>query len=222
MRLTADEAVAWRSRTTSASRPSGWRRKSTPWRSRRPGRPMRRSLFTTLQHAQQHPAAEQLHHRRQRDPDQRDASARTAGFSSSSPGAAASTRCRSTARKTTTSAIDSRFNPQLSSNLAASFTQPLLRNFGSTRSASRSTTSRNNQVIADLGLREQVAITTQAVRNAYFDLIGAIEGQKVARQSLDLALALAQEQPDARRSRHAGADRHHRGGGRGRARTRRT
>jgi outer membrane protein TolC len=91
--------------------------------------------------------------------------------------------------KITTSAIDSRFNPQLSSTLAASYTQPLLRNFTFDNIRQQIETSRNNQVIADLGLREQVAITTQAVRNAYFDLIGAIEGQKVARQSLDLALA---------------------------------
>ena len=42
-------------------------------------------------------------------------------------------------------------------------------------------------MIADIGLREQVTITTQAVRNAYFDLIGAIEGYKVSLQSLELA-----------------------------------
>ncbi len=91
--------------------------------------------------------------------------------------------------KATTSSIDSRFNPQLSSNLAASVTQPLLRNFGFDNIRQQIATTQNNQVIADLGLREQVAITTQAVRNTYFELIGAIEGQKVARQSLDLALA---------------------------------
>jgi outer membrane protein TolC len=91
-------------------------------------------------------------------------------------------------QKATTSAIDSRFNPQLSSNLTASFVQPLLRSFRFDANRQQIEVSRNNEVIADIGLREQIAITSQAVRNAYYDLIGAIEGQKVARQSLDLAL----------------------------------
>jgi outer membrane protein len=89
--------------------------------------------------------------------------------------------------KVTTSAIDSRYNPQLSSNLSARFTQPLLRNFKTDSLRQQIETSRNNEVIADIGLREQVTVTTQAVRNAYFDLIGAIEGQKVSLESLRLA-----------------------------------
>jgi outer membrane protein len=90
--------------------------------------------------------------------------------------------------RVTTSAIDSRFNPQLSSNLSAQLVQPLLRNLRFDNIRQQIALSRNNQVIADIGLREQVALTTQAVRNAYFDLIGSIEGLKVARQSLELAL----------------------------------
>ena len=87
-----------------------------------------------------------------------------------------------------TSDETSRYNPQLSSNLSATLFQPLLRNFGIDSLRQQLRTARNNQVIADIGLREQVAVTGQAVRNAYFDLIGAIEGHKVARQSLELAL----------------------------------
>jgi outer membrane protein len=89
--------------------------------------------------------------------------------------------------KVTTSAIDSRYNPQLSSNLSARFVQPLLRNFKTDALRQQIETSRNNQVIADIGVREQVTATSQAVRNAYFDLIGAIEGHKVSLQSLQLA-----------------------------------
>jgi outer membrane protein len=89
--------------------------------------------------------------------------------------------------KVTTSAIDSRYNPQLSSNLSARFVQPLLRNFKTDALRQQIETSRNNQVIADIGVREQVTATSQAVRNAYFDLLGAIEGHKVALQSLQLA-----------------------------------
>ena len=89
--------------------------------------------------------------------------------------------------KVTTSATDSRYNPQLSSNLSARVVQPLLRNFKTDSFRQQIETTQNNQVIADLGLREQVTVTSQAVRNAYFDLIGAIEGHKVAVQSLELA-----------------------------------
>lgn len=90
--------------------------------------------------------------------------------------------------KATSSAADSRYNPRLASNLSASYVQPLLRNFRFDSLRQQIQTSRNNQVIADIGLRERVALTTQAVRSTYYDLIGAIEGQKVAQQSLDLAL----------------------------------
>jgi outer membrane protein TolC len=89
--------------------------------------------------------------------------------------------------KITTSAVDSRYNPQLSSNLSAQYVQPLLRGFKTDNLRQQIQTSQNNQVIADIGLREQVTLTTQAVRNAYFDLIGAVEGYKVSLQSLQLA-----------------------------------
>jgi len=89
--------------------------------------------------------------------------------------------------KVTTSSIDSRYNPQLSSNLSARIVQPLLRNFKTDSFRQQIETTQNNQVIADLGLRERVTVTSQAVRNAYFDLIGATEGHKVAVQSLELA-----------------------------------
>lgn len=89
--------------------------------------------------------------------------------------------------KVTSSAIDSRYNPQLSSNLSAQYVQPLLRGFKTDSLRQQIDTSQNNQVIADIGLREQVTLTTQAVRNAYFDLIGAVEGYKVSLQSLQLA-----------------------------------
>ena len=89
--------------------------------------------------------------------------------------------------KVTSSAADSRYNPQLSSNLSAQYVQPLLRGFKTDSLRQQIDTSQNNQVIADIGLREQVTLTTQAVRNAYFDLIGAVEGYKVSLQSLQLA-----------------------------------
>jgi outer membrane protein len=91
------------------------------------------------------------------------------------------------ASKVSTNAFSS-YNPRLGSNLNATFVQPLLRNFRIDGLRHQLQTSRNNQTVADLRLREQIAITSLAVRSAYYDLIGAIEGYKVAQQSLDLAL----------------------------------
>lgn len=79
------------------------------------------------------------------------------------------------------------YNPQLGSTLSASFTQPLLRGFKIDSLRHQLLTARNNEVIADLRLREQVTVVSQAVRSAYFDLLGAIEGLDVAQESLNLA-----------------------------------
>lgn len=79
------------------------------------------------------------------------------------------------------------YNPQLGSNFFGSYTQPLLRGFKIDSFRQQILTSRNNQVIADIQLREQVTLLSQAVRFAYYDLVGAIEGLKVAQLSLDLS-----------------------------------
>jgi outer membrane protein TolC len=89
--------------------------------------------------------------------------------------------------RVSTSSIDSRYNPQLSTNLNASYTQPLLRNLRFDAVRQQIESSKNDQMIADIDVRERVTATTQAVKNAYFDLIGAIEGHKVSLQSLQLA-----------------------------------
>jgi outer membrane protein len=89
--------------------------------------------------------------------------------------------------RSTTNSVESRYNPALSSNLSARYVQPLLRNFKFDSFRQQIATSLNNQVIADIGLRETITVTSLAVRSAYFDLIGAIEGHKVSLQSLELA-----------------------------------
>lgn len=90
------------------------------------------------------------------------------------------------ASRQTTNAFTN-YNPQLGSNFSAGYTQPLLRDFKIDSFRQQIMMSRNNQVIADLQLREQITLTSQAVRFAYYDLIGAIEGLKVAQLSLDLS-----------------------------------
>ena len=81
----------------------------------------------------------------------------------------------------------SNYNPQLGSNLNASFTQPLLRDFRIDSVRQQLLLSQKQEQIADIQLRQQITATSRNVRSAYYDLVGSIAGLKVARQSLDLA-----------------------------------
>ena len=78
-------------------------------------------------------------------------------------------------------------NPQLRSQIAASFTQPLLRNFRIDSLRQQLQVSTMNREVADLDLREQLTVTSRAVRNAYWNLAYQIASLEVARQSLELA-----------------------------------
>ncbi len=90
------------------------------------------------------------------------------------------------ARNTTTNA-GSVYNPRLSSNLNAAYTQPLLRNFSIDALRQQLLTGEKEQEIVDLQLQQRLTQTARAVRSAYYDLVGAIGQLQVAQQSLDLA-----------------------------------
>lgn len=82
----------------------------------------------------------------------------------------------------------SSFNPTLTGNLDVVVTQPLLRNFKFDTIRQQLFSSRINRAIADVDLRQTVALTARTVRNSYWDYVYAINALKVARQTLDLAL----------------------------------
>ncbi len=90
------------------------------------------------------------------------------------------------ARNTTSDPTDP-FNPRLSSNFNFNFTQPLLRDFTIDSTRQQLLIGQKQQEIVDLQLQQQVTQTSRAVRNAYFDLVGAIGQLQVSQQSLDLA-----------------------------------
>ncbi len=90
------------------------------------------------------------------------------------------------ASRLSTSSISS-FNPQLGSNLTASYVQPLLRDFKIDNFRQQVLVARKNEEIAGLQLRQQLTSTERAVRSAYYDLVGAIGQLDVARQSLELS-----------------------------------
>lgn len=89
--------------------------------------------------------------------------------------------------RSTTSNAGSVYNPRLSSNLNAAYTQPLLRNFSIDSLRHQLLTGQKEQEIVDLQLQQQLTQTARAVRSAYYDLVGAIGQLQVAQQSLDLA-----------------------------------
>jgi outer membrane protein TolC len=92
-----------------------------------------------------------------------------------------------TGARRTTDAPRSVFSPQLTSDFAAVYTQPLLQGFTIDSNRYSVLQSRNQQDVVDIQLRERITQTSRAVRNAYFTLVAAISGLEVARQSLDIA-----------------------------------
>lgn len=83
--------------------------------------------------------------------------------------------------------IYSTFNPQLSSSLGFNYTQPLLRNFTIDATRQQVLVSRKNREISDVQLQQSVTATVRSVKNAYWDLVYAINNLAVQQQSLELA-----------------------------------
>ena len=120
------------------------------------------------------------------------------------------------ASRLTTNNPTNPFNPQLDSSLAASYTQPLLRNFRMDGARQNLLQSQKGQEIADVQLRQTLTQTSRSVRNAYFNLVNAIGQLQVAQQVARAGADLAQEQQQEGRARNDRADRHRAGGSRGR------
>jgi outer membrane protein TolC len=89
-------------------------------------------------------------------------------------------------RSTTTSETNP-FNPRTGSSVSLSYNQPLLRNFRIDESRFQLQAAQQNRRIADLTLEQRITRTRNDVQQAYLNLIGAIEGLKVAQQNMDLA-----------------------------------
>lgn len=89
--------------------------------------------------------------------------------------------------RNTTSDPSDPFNPRLSSNLNFNYTQPLLRNFTIDSTRQQLALGQKQAEIVDVQLQQQITQTSRNVRNAYYDLVGAIAQLGVARASLQLA-----------------------------------
>jgi len=84
-------------------------------------------------------------------------------------------------------------NPAYTSNVQAQYTQPLLRNFKIDQTRSNLLISQLQSQITDLNLRATLTITEAQVRNAYWDLVFAIENVEAAKRNLDLSSKLVQD-----------------------------
>ncbi|MGE0448248.1 MAG: TolC family protein [Vicinamibacterales bacterium] len=91
-----------------------------------------------------------------------------------------------TARSTTTN-LFTNFNPLLNSNVAFSFTQPLLRNRTIDAYRQQLEVSRKDRAAADVSLRATMASTSRNVKNAYWDLVSARDNLDAQQRSLDLS-----------------------------------
>jgi len=89
--------------------------------------------------------------------------------------------------RATSNQLTAPFNPSLGSNLNASYTQPLLRNFKIDTIRQQLALSQAQATQADIQLQQRITQTSRNVRVAYYQLVGAIASLDVAQQSLDVA-----------------------------------
>ena len=95
--------------------------------------------------------------------------------------------------RTETNNVFFSYNPSYTSNVALSYTQPLLRGFRIDDPRRRLLVSRLNRHISDIDLRETIANTLAEVRRAYWDLVYAKASVGVQQQALDLAEQLVRD-----------------------------
>ena len=96
-------------------------------------------------------------------------------------------------RKQVTSNIFANFNPTFTSNFNFAYTQPLLRGFLIDNNRQQLRVTALNREISEIQLRGTIATTLASVRNAYWELLYAIEAVEVVRGSLTLAEKLVED-----------------------------
>jgi outer membrane protein TolC len=95
--------------------------------------------------------------------------------------------------RTFSDATNTTFNPSYQTGFQATYTQPLLRDFKIDSTRTSLQTTRIQQETSELSLRGTIAGTLASVRNAYWDLVYAVQAVEAARLALDLANKLVQD-----------------------------
>ena len=92
-----------------------------------------------------------------------------------------------------TSNTFSTFNPSFTTNLLATYTQPLLRGFKIDNTRQQLQININSQDVSEVNAKATVAQTLANVRNAYWDLVFAQSSVDVAQRALTLAEKLVED-----------------------------
>ncbi|MGH9482128.1 MAG: TolC family protein, partial [Terriglobales bacterium] len=79
------------------------------------------------------------------------------------------------------------FNPQLTSGISLSFSQPLLQGFGIELNSRNLVQALDNREISDIAFAQQVMATVAQVEDIYWNVVTANESVKVAQEAVDLA-----------------------------------
>jgi outer membrane protein TolC len=90
-------------------------------------------------------------------------------------------------RRSETSNTTATINPQYNPTWAATYNQPLLRDFKIDTTRQQLLVTRISQDISDIQLREVTINTIANVRNAYWDFVFAVQSVETSKQSLALA-----------------------------------
>ena len=93
----------------------------------------------------------------------------------------------------TTNSTTSTLNPAFNTTYSAQYTQPLMRGFKIDNTRQSLVVTKINQEISETQLQASIINTLSNVRNAYWDYVYAIQAVGVARESLDLATKLVQD-----------------------------
>jgi outer membrane protein TolC len=95
--------------------------------------------------------------------------------------------------KQTTTSQNTLFNPTYNTNWSGSYTQPLLRNFGTDLTRQQLQVTKINRDISDVQLRSTITNTLSNVREAYWNYVYAVQATDVAQQSVNLAEQLVKD-----------------------------
>jgi outer membrane protein TolC len=95
--------------------------------------------------------------------------------------------------RTNTSSTFATLNPQFTTQLTATITQPLLRDFKIDNTRNQLMTGTITREVTDITLLTRVTNITATTKNAYWDLLAAIRAIEAAKQSLALAEKLIED-----------------------------
>jgi outer membrane protein TolC len=95
--------------------------------------------------------------------------------------------------RTNTTSTFATLNPQFTTQLTATITQPLLRDFKIDNNRNQLLTGTITRQVTDITLRTRITNITATTQNAYWDLLAAIRAIEAAKQSLALAEKLIED-----------------------------